>query len=351
MKFKDIFTNYWDMAITGFIGGLVVYLMIEYSKTIENKFLLAIFTFFIIFILIFIYSLVIWFTKKDNFRNLITNFFSFNNGKFYFKLIIFLLISIILYVLTFLLNKTQLLHPLLISSAIVLSSIIVVLLSFFKKLPKDSFNAILLFLFIIGILFILLTIWISMPNESRGINPNNLEAKFDFYIVNNEINQEELLKYISEANDILNKYNVFISPNNIYNVEINLTNEERHLLYSNISETDSEEENKRICNEKYMPIVNRITNNKPDMSIIYVNGEPTSGRGSVCGHSFVIFRQEKNSLLDLTGWNLAHELGHVFGLIHPENFYKINLMNDKHKVFYKSSFLTQKQVDSLINVQ
>ena len=52
---------------------------------------------------------------------------------------------------------------------------------------------------------------------------------------------------------------------------------------------------------------------------------------------------------DLTSWNLAHEIGHVLGLTHPTNIYKLNLMNDKHKIFYKSSFLTQDQIDKVVN--
>ena len=63
------------------------------------------------------------------------------------------------------------------------------------------------------------------------------------------------------------------------------------------------------------------------MSIIFLKNHISKkmGRGNLCGHSFAIFQQEKIYFLDLTGWNLAHEIGHVLGLIHPNNFYKVNL--------------------------
>lgn len=64
MSFSDIFTNYWDMALMGFIGGLTVYLMSEYSNKIKNKLYLALFTFLIILILVLIYSLAVWFFGK-----------------------------------------------------------------------------------------------------------------------------------------------------------------------------------------------------------------------------------------------------------------------------------------------
>jgi hypothetical protein len=193
-----------------------------------------------------------------------------------------------------------------------------------------------------------LVVYISLPSEPKGVNIEPIEAEFNFYIVNDEIDQQDLNKYVLEADKIWNKYNISVLINKTYYVNINLSNEERNLLYTNISEINTKEENKRICDEEYMPIINQITNNNPNMSIIFVEGKGASGRGSLCENSFAIFKYEKNSWVDVTGWNLAHEMGHIFGLGDSSNIYKINLMNDKHKIFWKPSFLTQEQVDIIV---
>ena len=60
MTFLEIFTSYWDMAITGFIGGLVVYLMCEWKNKIKNKFIRAILIFGIMVLLVLLYSICVW---------------------------------------------------------------------------------------------------------------------------------------------------------------------------------------------------------------------------------------------------------------------------------------------------
>jgi hypothetical protein len=192
-----------------------------------------------------------------------------------------------------------------------------------------------------------------IPSDPKGINTEHLEVKFNFYVVNNEISKNELLDYVKEANKIWNKYNISIVINNVEFVEINISDEKRTFLYTGISEKNTTEQNEKICKEEYMPIINSITNNNPNMSIIFIEGKGNSGRGNLCGHSFAIFQYEKLSLFgttvrDLTGWNLAHEIGHIFGLSDLKENYKINLMNDKHKLFYKSDYLSQDQIERII---
>ena len=60
MSFSDIFVNYLDMALTGFIGGLVVYLMCKWDKKIKNKLILAWVTFSVMAILVLLYSFFVW---------------------------------------------------------------------------------------------------------------------------------------------------------------------------------------------------------------------------------------------------------------------------------------------------
>jgi len=269
------------------------------------------------------------------------------NKKDFMHLFILLLSILILYFFT---AGLKIIHSALIFVSILFSSAIYIILYIFKKLPKNQLKSLATFLFMASLIIIPLTIWNSIPIETKGVNSNNLKVRFDFFIVNEEISQEDLLDYIEGSNTIWNKYNISILNKGIRSVNIDLSDEERTFLYKNISSKDNSKESCEI----YMSLINKITNNNSNLSIIFVEGEGNSGRGSLCGHSFAIFDYEKSDILgfnlkDLTSWNLAHEIGHVLGLTHPTNIYKLNLMNDKHKIFYKSSFLTQDQIDKVVN--
>jgi hypothetical protein len=263
------------------------------------------------------------------------------------KTYIFIFSLMLLVFVAMLINSFKLLNSLILLMSLIASSTLIFVLYLFRKNPKEVPNILSLLLVITTLFVILFLIIVSFPSEAKGINKDHLITEFNFYIVNNEIENKDLVSYISKANKIWNKYNITIHIENIYNVEINISDEERYFLYTNVSEKNSEEENKRICEEEYMPLINQITSNNSNRSIIFIEGDGSSGRGSLCGHSFAIFNREKFYFIDLTGWNLAHEIGHIFGLIHPENIYKINLMTDKHKLFWKSSFLTQPQIENV----
>ena len=60
MNFVDIFTNYLDMVVTGFIGGLAVYLMSNHYKNIRSKLLVAILIYLLILITVLTYSLFVY---------------------------------------------------------------------------------------------------------------------------------------------------------------------------------------------------------------------------------------------------------------------------------------------------
>jgi L-rhamnose mutarotase len=351
MRFTELFEKYWDSLIIGIIAGIVLY----YGLKIENIWQSAFYIFTRGLLLILIYTLFVWAGKKYNWNKKLIYFFSkIKLKQFNKKLLIscyFFLFSIAIFsTITLTLNSFKLLHPLFIVSSVLLSFVIIFILYIVQKNPKDILNNLSLLLLLITIFSISLIIYVSIPSDSKGINIEPLQAEFDFYIVNNEVSIENLQNYITKADKIWEKYNISITSKDINNVEINLSDRERNLLYTNISKSDTKEEIQKICDEEYMPIINSITNDLSNMSIIFIEGTGSSGRGHLCGHSFIIFRHEKNSWLDLTGWNLAHEIGHILGLSDLKNSYKVNLMNDKHKVFWKSSFLSQEQVDIIVKV-
>lgn len=66
MTFEEIFVKYWDQAITGFIGGLVVYILTLKGSTIlgvslNNKLVRAVYTFLVAIILVTVYSTLVYF--------------------------------------------------------------------------------------------------------------------------------------------------------------------------------------------------------------------------------------------------------------------------------------------------
>ena len=351
MKFTEIFEKYWDNLIIGIIAGVVLYYGLEIKSGLRS----ALYIFLAGLFLVLIYTFFVWANKKYSLDKRFIEFFkNLKIKKFDKSLLVnsylFILAIVIFASVAMLINEMKLLNPLLITLSILVSSGIVFLLVMIQKNPKEPLNNVSLLLIIVSIALILSLIIISIPQDQRGINLEPLEVRFNFYIVNNETNVDFLQDYIFESNKIWNKYNISIIAITIQNVEVNLTNEERAFLYTNISSAKCQEENKKDCDEVYMPLINLITKNNPNMSIIFIGGEGASGRGSLCGHSFAIFRYEKNSWIDVTGWNLAHEIGHILGLSDSSNIYKINLMNDKHKIFWKSSFLNQKDIETIVKV-
>jgi hypothetical protein len=278
-----------------------------------------------------------------NLRNFkLDDFFPRNKRFFLFSII--LLPTVLIWI-----HLLGLLNPLIIILSIITGAVIMHFLYIFNKNPKDVLDNISWLLVITTIFYVIFLVLVSIPFQSKGINNEPLKIDFDFFIVNEEISIQELENYIRESNKIWNKYNVSIKTKSIQNIQRDITENERLLLYTNISNDKSSEENQIICNEEYMPIINKITNNNSNQSIIFILGKGNAGRGSLCGHSFAIFQYEKTWWIDLTSWNLAHEIGHILGLEHPKNYYKLNLMTDKHKIVWGSHFLTQEQIDIVKN--
>lgn len=69
MSFQEIFTNYWDSAITGLIGGLVVYILTSnnfkiFGINLNNKTKKALYAFFVAVLLVSLYSFLVYLFGK-----------------------------------------------------------------------------------------------------------------------------------------------------------------------------------------------------------------------------------------------------------------------------------------------
>ena len=174
-------------------------------------------------------------------------------------------------------------------------------------------------------------------SESKGENSNSQNMKFDLYIINNSTTLEKFNHDLIRANKIWNKYNINLEMNKFYFIDE--LNENQTLFLLDVNATDEEE-----C-AKYLDIIS--FSNKSDMRVLVLDSNSKyKGRGCICGCNSVILEPKKELFRDLTGWNLAHEFGHIFGLVDLRNRY--NLMCDEFKLI-QPKFINQEQMDSVIN--
>jgi hypothetical protein len=171
--------------------------------------------------------------------------------------------------------------------------------------------------------------------ETKGENNTPSLLKFDLYIINQSISLEDFNKILIDANKIWGEYNVSFELNKIYWESLNDT-EKSFLL--EVNATNNEE-----C-KKYNQIIN-FSNNSHLKVIILTNANSSKkGRGCICGCESVIIGKEIVFFQDLTGWNFAHEFGHILGLLDLSNRY--NLMCDELKLI-SPKFLNKNQTKSV----
>lgn len=204
--------------------------------------------------------------------------------------------------------------------------------------------------FILGFIFILIVVFsfiymyfITQPKEDKGKNYNMYELTFDVYVVNNLTSKLKVEEYFNESNSIWNEYNISTNIKSINNVNSNLSKEEMGFLFDYLSNDKNDLE----CN-KYISIIDKITNGTSNLSAIFIdNGvSKNRGRGYICNRSFVMVDIYKPFFIDVTGIDLAHEIGHFLGLFDING--NQDLMN--HNLFmksFKSHFLNQDQIEKV----
>jgi len=268
----------------------------------------------------------------------------FNTFLFYF--LIFILSVIFFFIeVTYL---GALVHPLVLTFSFMLSAFLIVgYHHIFKKEFKGPLWSFSKFFLITMITLFVSVLFFSSYGLSKGINPEPVKVNFDAYVINNALSKEELNDAINYSKNLWENYNISLNFNNIRYEEINLSKEEVMFLFSNGSKEED------CVNYKY--ILDKIINNSSNLSIIFLNnkgGTKESGRGSLCNRSFALVSPEKLNFIDFTGWNTAHEVGHVLGLTDIQFYARArqNLMNDETKklFFYNSKFLDQSQIDIVI---
>ncbi len=262
--------------------------------------------------------------------------------------IICLICVIIFFVLIYYLYI--LLCPLILFSSVTVSFLVIMFYELIRnKLYKKQYhnaNIIFSYLFLLSSLILFVSIlFLSFPNQPEGRNLTHQNVSFDIYIINHIFTKEDVFNYIKEANKIWNKYNISILADDIYFKDINLSREEIQYLFTKVN--NSKEENEECI--EYLHILSKFVNNDKKLKIIFLDnlGSNIRGRGCLCGCSFAIVAPDK-LFTDFTGWDLAHEIGHILNLYDINENIKMNLMNNRHKpLFLKSDYLSQEQVNNV----
>jgi hypothetical protein len=238
-------------------------------------------------------------------------------------------------------------HPLVLSFSFIASALIII---FYHHISKKVFSGPIWtfskFFFLSTIVLIISVLFFSSFGLSEGHNDIPKNLSFNVYVLNDALTQGELHDTLSYSSNVWNKYNISLSYDSQEYKEVNLSAEETLYLFNNGSVGDE-------C-LRYTQIIKKVTGNSSELSLIFLKNINSSyaGRGCICNCTFALVSPEKLMFLDFTGWNTAHEIGHILGL--SDTLYQIrfrkNLMNDETKrlLFFNSDFLDQTQVNTVI---
>jgi hypothetical protein len=222
-------------------------------------------------------------------------------------------------------------------SFILMEIIIIIMYFLFKdKYAKKFLLKCLVFPALFIIIMISSFVYFNI-SEGKGVNLSPAEVYFDVYISDNSTTMDKFHQDLEVANKIWNQYNISLILNNSYFIEGSLNETEKsYLLDTNANESE--------C-IYYNEIISSFSNNK-NLKVIMINAEsPHKGRGCICGCNSIILEGDTELFMDLTGWNLAHEFGHILGLFDLINRY--NLMCDEYKSI-RPNFLSKSQLESIL---
>jgi hypothetical protein len=228
---------------------------------------------------------------------------------------------------------------------------------FFKSILKLYWHFIIYLVIVLLSICILLYL-ISIPFEKRGINNEKLELPLDIYIINNLTHLNDVNYFINRANDVWNKYNISLIVKNVTYSYKEIPSDEINLIF-----------NKGDCSSINSIINNLTINNSYNVTkliFLFNSGSINEGRACSCseGCNFIILN---NRTWKFSGWDLAHETGHILGA--EKQCWKWNLMTERssecqtHNLFYNSfqglsfalrklfmpKFLNQKQLDVVVD--
>jgi len=266
----------------------------------------------------------------------------------YFLIYLFIFFSAIL-IFFFSVNfLEELVHPLVLAFSFMLSAIIIFLYHHFTKKkfegPLWSFAK---FFYLSTIILFLSVLFFSSYGLERGINPEPQSLDFNVYIINDALSMEEVNTALKDSQFVWDNYNISLDFVNIDNKEVKFSNEDVAFLFNN----GSSQEDCLI----YSELISKITKDTTNLSVIFLknDGNKHAGRGCICNCSFALVSPEKWWKIDFTGWDVAHEIGHILGLTDIQYYGRVrkNLMNDETKklLFIKSDFLDQDQIDIVLN--
>lgn len=241
-----------------------------------------------------------------------------------------------------------LVHPLILSFALIAGAGVLIFYHHFTKRefkgPIWSFSK---FFFLSTLFLFMSVIFFSSYGLTKGINLEMQSIDFEVYIVNNALSSSGVNSALNYSKAIWEGYNISIVTDSIQYKDVNLSSDEILFLFNNGS-------NQEEC-LRYSQIMRKIIENSTKLSMIFLNNLNSghAGRGCLCNCTFALISPEKLWFFDFTGWNVAHEIGHVLGLSDApyEVRFRKNLMNDETKrlLFFNSDFIDQSQLDNVVN--
>ena len=229
-------------------------------------------------------------------------------------------------------------NPFIFILSFLLLSIIILAFYFFikDKFARRFLLKCLMFPILVILMMIFFLTYFNI-SDGKAENLNHYEIKFDLYILDNATSPTKFNKDLQIANKIWERYHVSLILENSYFIDTNLNDEDKSFLLNNNA-------TKEDC-LKYNEIINSFSKNSSKLKAIILSSDSKhKGRGCICGCNSVILEPKRELLFDLTGWNLAHEFGHIFGLIDLRN--RWNLMCDEFKVI-RPKFLNKEQFNSI----